>query len=78
MPAPTLDRAAPTPTVPSTIESPESRLVYVYLAVKREAAIDELADALGTRKLGLLTVLGTLEANDHVERDGPEAVTFTD
>lgn len=78
MPVTTLDRADATPTVPSTIESAQSKLVYVYLAAKREATIDELADALEMRKLGLFTVISTLEAHGCVERDGPEAVTFAD
>jgi|AntRauTorcE11898_2_1112593.scaffolds.fasta_scaffold21943_3 predicted ArsR family transcriptional regulator len=65
-----------TPTVPPTIESPQAKLVYVYLAAEREATVDELADALELRKLGLFSVLATLEARGHVERDGPEAVTF--
>jgi len=67
-----------TPTVPSTIESAQSKLVYVYLAATREATADELADALDVRKLGLFTGLATLEAHGYVERDGPEAVTPAD
>ena len=47
MHATTLERAEPTPTVPSTIESAQSKLVYVYLAATREATVDELANALG-------------------------------
>lgn len=74
----TLDRTDRTPTVPSTIESAQSKLVYVYLATAREATVDELAAALDMRKLGLFTVLATLEAHGYVERDGPEAVTFAD
>lgn len=78
MHATTLERAEPTPTVPSTIESAQSKLVYVYLAATREATVDELADALGMRKLGLFTVLSTLETHGYVERDDPDAVTFAD
>jgi hypothetical protein len=78
MTATTLGRADATPTVPSTLESPQGKLVYVYLAATREATVDALAADLGMRKLGLLTVLSTLEANGYVERDGPDTVLFAD
>ncbi|WP_323676736.1 helix-turn-helix domain-containing protein [Halorubellus sp. PRR65] len=67
--------ATPT-TVPSTIESAQAKLVYVYLAHEGETTVDALADALGVPKLGLLDVLATLEADGHVDRDDTRTVTF--
>jgi predicted ArsR family transcriptional regulator len=65
----------PTPTtVPSTIESAQAKLVYVYLAHAGQSTVDDLADALDIRKLGLFDVLSTLESHDLVEREGTQTV----
>ncbi|MFC6955144.1 TrmB family transcriptional regulator [Halorubellus litoreus] len=77
MTATTRARTDATPVVPESIESPQAKLVYVYLAQERDASVDDLADALGLRKLGLFDVISTLEADGHVERHGAERVSVT-
>ncbi|WP_227130688.1 TrmB family transcriptional regulator [Halorubellus salinus] len=70
-------RTDATPVVPESIESPQAKLVYVYLAQERNATVDDLADALGLRKLGLFDVIATLEADGHVECHDAERVSVT-
>lgn len=74
----TAKRRQTTPTVPSTIDSAQAKLVYLYLAQEREASVDDVADALGLRKLGLYDVLAALEADGHVDREGARTITFAD
>jgi hypothetical protein len=65
-------RAELVPTVPDGIESPEAKLVYVYLDASRTGAtVDELVDHLGIKRLALFPVLDCLESRGLVDRDGP-------
>lgn len=77
MTATTRARTDATPVVPESIESPQAKLVYVYLAQERNATVDDLADALDLRKLGLFDVIATLEADGHVESHDAERVSIT-
>jgi len=63
-------------TVPSAIESAQAKLVYVYLQHERETTVDALAEALDMRKIGLFSVLSTLESEGLVEREGAHTVRF--
>lgn len=78
MSATTRQQRTTTLTVPSTIDSAQAKLVYVYLAQEREVTVDDLAQALDLPKLDLFDVLATLADDDHVERHGTRAVTFSD
>lgn len=69
-------RDGPTATVPACIESSQGKLVYLYLSAHGEQSIDELANALAVRKLGLFDVIRSLETHGLVERDRPEKVRF--
>lgn len=68
---------AKTRTVPSTLESAQSKLVYVYLQHERETTVDALSEALDIRKIGLFSVLSTLESENLVEREEAHTVRFT-
>lgn len=48
---------------PTTLRSPQSKLVYLYLAAGEEATVGELHEALGLPKTTLLPVLSALR--DH-------------
>ena len=61
-------------TMPEAVDSPSSKLVYLYLHTAGDAHIDELQATLDMKKLALYPVLNTLETHDLVDRDGE---TFT-
>lgn len=60
--------------IPATLDSPNSKLVYLYLATVDEATIGDLQSALEMQQLTLFPTLDTLEGEGLIERDGE---TFT-
>jgi len=56
--------------VPTDLHSSETKLVYLCLAVRNGATVDELHEALDIRKISLFPVLRTLTDRDVVARDG--------
>lgn len=63
-------------TLPEDLESPRSKLVYMYLDVAGTATIDDLQASLDMRKIDLFSVLNSLTGDDHVElEDGTYTVT---
>ena len=60
--------------LPETLESSDSKLVYLYLATVEEATISDLQSTLGVKQLALFPTLDTLEGEGLIERDGE---TFT-
>lgn len=60
--------------LPETLESSDSKLVYLYLATVDEATISDLQSTLGVKQLALFPTLDTLEGEGLIERDGE---TFT-
>ena len=60
--------------MPATLDSSNSKLVYLYLATVEEATIDDLQSALEMQQLTLFPTLDTLEGEGLIERDGE---TFT-
>jgi DNA-binding IclR family transcriptional regulator len=66
----TRDRALPT-----ELESPRAKLVYLYLRTAT-ASLDDLQSDLGLKKITLYSILRTLRERDLVEkRDGTFAVS---
>ena len=60
--------------LPTELESPRAKLVYLYLR-GNAASIDDLESDLGVRKITLYSILRTLRERDLVEkRDGRFAV----
>lgn len=64
----------PTPAtvdpLPTSLESSDSKLVYLYLHTVGEATIADLESTLDVKQLALFPVLETLEGNGLIERDG--------
>lgn len=56
--------------LPDGIDSPQAKLVYLYLAATDGATVDDLAEALSMKKLSVLSVLRSLSAEGLIERDG--------
>ncbi|MFB6124341.1 MAG: helix-turn-helix domain-containing protein [Halanaeroarchaeum sp.] len=57
-------------SLPSDLESPRGKLVYLYLAHAETATLAELQDGLDLGALTLYSVLKTLRDRGLVERDG--------
>lgn len=68
-----LQAPAPKPThrIPSEL-SPTGKLVYLYLAERGAASVEDLNDALGVPQLRLYPTLECLERRDMVDRAGDE------
>jgi DNA-binding MarR family transcriptional regulator len=62
--------SGPDVRLPGVLESPQAKLVYLYLATNGESNVRELATGLSASKLALYGVLSTLEDRGVVERDG--------
>lgn len=60
--------------LPMTLDSSDSKLVYLYLATVEETSIDDLQATLDLQQLALFPTLKTLESEGLIERDGE---TFT-
>lgn len=60
--------------MPATLESSNSKLIYLYLVTVDEATISELQSTLEMQQLALFPTLNTLEGEGLIERDGE---TFT-
>ena len=56
--------------LPAELDSPQAKLVYLYLATAGESTIDEVADTLSMKKLSALSVLRSLSNEELIERDG--------
>lgn len=56
--------------LPRQIESPGSKLVYLYLSTAGKATIDELRTSLDMKHLSLYPVLEVLSREGLVARDG--------
>ena len=56
--------------VPEEIESPEAKLVYLYLEAADSATVDDVNEALTMKKIAALSVLGSLSSRGLVYKDG--------
>jgi predicted transcriptional regulator len=57
-------------TVPDSIDSPQAKLVLLYLNVTAGATVDELHERLDLPRLSLFPVLDTLQSHELVSRKG--------
>lgn len=55
-------------TLPTRLDSPTAKLVYLYLAAAGEATVSELQRSLGVSKLALFSVLDSLAEEGVVRR----------
>ncbi|MFB6071647.1 MAG: helix-turn-helix domain-containing protein [Halobacterium sp.] len=61
--------------VPTSVESPRGKLVYLSLATRDSASVEELHGDLGVPRITLYSVLKTLQRRGLVDRDGDRYVT---
>lgn len=59
-----------TPALPNDLVSAETKLVYLYLATRNGATVEDLHESLGMKKLALYPVLGSLLERNLIDRDG--------
>ena len=55
-------------SIPTDIDSPRSKLVYIYLSAVGSATADELCDDLAVSKGTILSITGTLRHRGYLER----------
>ena len=65
---------SPVKRIPSTLDSPQSKLVYLYLATVEAETVEEVRDALGINLISLYPVLNTLTSKGLVQKDGSRYV----
>lgn len=64
--------------MPTDVESPRGKLVYLYLDTVDGASLEELVDGLDVQRITLYSVLKTLQERGLVDRDGDRYVTTVD
>lgn len=64
------DRSATGDPLPTSLDSSNSKLVYLYLNTREDATVTELRSALDMKQLALFPVLQTLESKGLITRDG--------
>ncbi|MCD2203510.1 helix-turn-helix domain-containing protein [Halobacterium sp. KA-6] len=60
--------------LPTGVESPRGKLVYLYLSTNESATLDELHGELDVPRITLYSVLKTLRNRGIVEQDGDSYV----
>lgn len=58
------------PSIPTELDSPRAKLVYLHLSVTGETTIDDLQTALDMQKITLFGILDTLTSNGFAEKNG--------
>ena len=56
--------------VPERLDSPQSKLVYIYLEATGGATVDDLNQTLAMKKITVLSILSSLSSEGLVEKDG--------
>ncbi|MHC3438841.1 MarR family transcriptional regulator [Natrialbaceae archaeon A-gly3] len=62
-------------SLPQEINSPQAKLVYLYLDLSNGATVGELEDTLALKKITILSILESLSERDLVERTGSGYIT---
>ncbi|SDR26291.1 MarR family transcriptional regulator [Natronobacterium texcoconense] len=60
----------PTDQLPAELESPQAKLVYLYLEATDGATATDLTDGLAMKKIAILSVLNQLSSEGLVEKTG--------
>lgn len=63
-----IQQTAPASTVPSDLNSPRAKLVYLYLSTHDGATVEELGENLGMKKITLYSILKTLREQDFAQQ----------
>ena len=58
--------------IPSEVESPSAKLVYLYLSAVGGATVTEAKRELAMKQITLLSVINTLTEKGLIERNGRE------
>ncbi|WP_049987210.1 TrmB family transcriptional regulator [Halobellus rufus] len=58
-----------TPSIPSELESPRAKLVYLFLSTHGEATLSELETGLDMKKISLYSILSTLCERGLIDQD---------
>lgn len=64
--------------MPTDVESPRGKLVYLYLDTMDGASLEELVDGLDVQRITLYSVLKTLQERGLVDRDEDDRYVVTD
>jgi len=65
-----ISQATQTHTIPTSLQSPRAKLVYLFLSTNGTATINELQDGLNMKKISLYSILKTLQKQDIISKDG--------
>ncbi|MFC7071347.1 TrmB family transcriptional regulator [Halobaculum lipolyticum] len=69
------DAETPMAEVPTTVDSPRAKLVYLYLATHGAVCEDDLCEGLAMKRISLYSILKTLREGGHVRKaDGRYAL----
>ena len=61
-------------SLPNELNSPQAKLVYLYLETVGTATPDDLTDALSMKKISVLSILSSLSSDGLVEHEGDRFV----
>ncbi|WP_306055189.1 helix-turn-helix domain-containing protein [Natronococcus wangiae] len=56
--------------IPAELDSPQGKLVYLYLEATGGATATDLNEALAMKKIAVLSILNSLSSQGLVEKDG--------
>jgi len=65
-----LTQSPQTHTIPTSLQSPRAKLVYLFLSTNGTATINELQDGLNMKKISLYSILKTLRKQEIIAKDG--------
>jgi DNA-binding MarR family transcriptional regulator len=68
--APETEATPETPDIPTELDSPASKLVYLYLGMAGECTVTDLQASLDMQKISLYPLLKSLSKRGLVDRDG--------
>lgn len=68
--APEIEAEAEPISVPSELDSPASKLVYLYLQTRGECTVSDIQASLDMQKISLYPLLKSLSKRGLVDRDG--------
>ena len=67
-----LKQTPQTHSVPSSLQSPRARLVYLFLSTNGSSTITELQESLNMKKISLYSILKTLQKKDVISKSGEQ------
>lgn len=74
----TVDSNSTIERMQTTLDSPQTKLVYLYLTTVESGTVEQVREALDVKLISLYPVLNTLVEKGLIERDGPHYVCSND